>query len=344
MDKLIVMAKGVSPFGSSVKFDKLDVDAIKKVNGVEEVVGFYAVSAEVEFNKEKRYAYAVGGDFKEHKTLFEELMTVEIIAGDSLSSNDKSKAVLGYNYQFADKIFSKPINLGDKIKVNGNYFTVAGFYGAVGSPDDDSHVYVTEAAAEDVLGATSYSEIFARVSPGENSTKIAGDVTKGLRTHRNQQKGNEDFFAQTFEQVIQTFTAVLNVIIAVVVLIALISVIVASVNIMNTMYASILERTKEIGIFKAIGAKNSEILAIFMIESGMLSLIGGIIGIIIGFLIAKTAGMIISATGYGFLQPFFNWQMVFSILLFSFLIGLIAGFLPARNASRLKPVEALRYE
>lgn len=343
-DKLIVMAKSASFTGGSVKFDKSDIDTIKKVNGVEEVMGMYTISAEVEYDKEKRYVYLIGADFKEHRTLIEELTTVKIIAGDSLSSNEKSKAVLGYNYQFANKIFSKPIKLSDKIKVNGNYLTVTGFYDSVGSADDDSHVYITEVAAEEVFGATSYAEIMVRVSPGENATKVAEDTAKELRKHRNQKKGAEDFFVQTFEQVIATFTTILNVIIAVVVLIAVISVIVASVNIMNTMYASILERTKEIGIFKAIGARNSEILWIFMMESGILSLTGGVIGLVLGFAIAKIAGAIIASAGYGFFSPFFSWQMVASILSFSLVVGLIAGFLPSYRGSKLSPVEALRYE
>jgi len=343
-DKIIVMAKGMSPMGSSVKFDKFDINTIEGVNGVAEVMGMYAISAEVEYNKEKRYAYLIGGDFKKHRTLLEELTTVEIIVGDPLSSNEKSKAVLGYNYQFADKIFSKPLKLGDKIIVNGHPLTISGFYGAVGTPDDDSQIYVTEVAAEGVFRATSYTEIFVRTSPGENATKVAEDVAKELRKHRNQKKGAEDFFVQTFEQVIATFTSILNVIIAVVILIAVISVIVASVNIMNTMYASILERTKEIGIFKAIGARNSEILWIFMTESGILSLTGGIIGVILGFAIAKIGGSIIASAGYGFFAPYFNWQMVASILLFSFAVGIIAGFLPSHKASKLSPVEALRYE
>lgn len=343
-DKLIVMARGISPIGSSVKFDKFDVDAIKKVNGVEEVVGFYSISAEIEYNNEKRYTYVIGGDFKEHRKLIEELTTVEIISGDALSSNEKLKAVLGYNYQFADKIFSKPLKVGDRIIVNGHPLTISGFYGAVGTPDDDSQIYITETAAEEVFGATSYSEIFVRVSPGENATKIAEDVTKELRSHRNQKKGAEDFFVQTFEQAIMTFTTILNVVIAVVLLIAVISVVVASVNIMNTMYASILERTKEIGIFKAIGARNSEILTIFVIESGILSLIGGVLGFAIGFLIAQVAGIIIGQAGYGFLKPYFTWLLTAQIISFAFLVGVAAGILPAYNASKLRPVESLRYE
>lgn len=343
-DKLIVMARGISPMGSSIKFDKSDVDAIGGVNGAEEVMGLYAISAEVEYGKEKRYTYLLGGDFKKHRLLIEELTTVRIISGDALSSDEKSKAVLGYNYQFPDKVFSKAVKLGDKIKANGNYLTVSGFYDSIGNPQDDSQIYVTEVASRELFGAESYTEIFIRVSPGKNATKVAEDVTKELRTHRNQKKGAEDFFVQTFEQVIATFNTILNVIIAVVILIGVISVIVASVNIMNTMYASILERTKEIGIFKAIGARNSEILWIFMTESGILSLTGGIIGIVLGFAIAKIGGSIIASAGYGFFVPYFSWQMVASILLFSFAVGIIAGFLPSYRASKLSPVEALRYE
>lgn len=342
-DKLIVMAKGMSPTGEAI-IDKSDIDFIKKVNGVEEVVGMYLISAEVEYNKQKKYAFLSGADMKEHRALMEELMTVKLFSGEQLSGSEKSKAIFGYNYMIPNKIFSKGAKLGEKIKVNGIDLTIAGFYDTIGNPSDDSNIYITDTAAEELFGSKKFTEVFIRASPGENTTQLADDITKSLRTHRNQKKGEEDFFVQTFEQVIATFSTVLNVIVAVVLLIAAISVLVASVNIMNTMYASIIERTKEIGIFKAIGARNSEILLIFVIESGILGLIGGIIGFSIGFALAKTAGIIISYSGYGFLTPFFSWQLVLSILSFSFLIGVAAGILPAYRASKLSPVEALRYE
>jgi putative ABC transport system permease protein len=245
---------------------------------------------------------------------------------------------------FPDKFFTKPLKVGDRIKVNGQYLDIIGFYGEVGSPSDDTQIYITEVAAEELFGIKSYYTIIGRVSLGKNATEVAEDITDALRRHRNQKKGSETFFAQTFEQVIATFTVVLNVIIAVVILIALISVIVAGVNIMNTMYASILERTKEIGIFKAIGARNEEILYIFMIEAGILSLIGGVIGVLLGMAIAKVGGVIIASAGYAAFKPYFSANLIISILLFSFLVGIISGILPAYNASKLKPVEALRYE
>ena len=165
-----------------------------------------------------------------------------------------------------------------------------------------------------------------------------------MRDHRHQKIGNEDFFVQTFEQIIATFSSILNVITAVVILIAFISIFVAAVNIINTMYTSILERTKEIGIFKAIGSKNRDILLIFVIESGILSLVGGVLGVILGYIVSSFAGNMISAAGYSVFTPLFTWQLVAGSLLFAFFIGILSGLLPAYVASRLKPIDALRYE
>ena len=149
---------------------------------------------------------------------------------------------------------------------------------------------------------------------------------------------------QTFEDALATFGVVINVINGVLFLIALISLIVASVNIMNTMYTAVLERTKEIGVMKAIGATNEEILLIFVFESGFLGFLGGLIGVIIGYAISVTGGDIAAASGYALLKPIFPWYLIMGCLLFATLVGTGAGLLPARQASRQRPVDALRYE
>jgi putative ABC transport system permease protein len=153
-----------------------------------------------------------------------------------------------------------------------------------------------------------------------------------------------NFGVQTFEDVLETFTNIIGILNGILVLIALISVVVAAVNIANTMYTSILERTQEIGIMKSIGAKNSFILFIFMAESGILGLIGGTIGIMFGYLIARVGGAITAAQGLGFIRPSFPAWLVIGCLLFAFLVGSLSGLLPAIQASKLKPVDALRYE
>ena len=114
---------------------------------------------------------------------------------------------------------------------------------------------------------------------------------------------------------------------------------------MNTMYTSVLERTKEIGIMKALGARNSQIMWLFLIESGLYGLGGGVIGAVIGIGFAKLTELIFTiAVGPAFLAVKIDWLLVFGTLLFSFLAGCISGIALARSASKQKPVDSLRYE
>ena len=114
---------------------------------------------------------------------------------------------------------------------------------------------------------------------------------------------------------------------------------------MNTMYTSVLQRTKEIGIMKAIGAKNSHILYLFLVESGLYGVGGGLIGVTIGIGFAKlTEFAFVQAVGPAFLVIKIDWILVLGTLGFSFLIGVLSGIAPARRASKLNPVDSLRYE
>jgi len=138
---------------------------------------------------------------------------------------------------------------------------------------------------------------------------------------------------------------VLDIVQAVLVGIAAISLLVGGIGIMNTMYTSVVERTKEIGIMKAIGARNEDILYIFLFEAGLLGLVGGLIGVIIGFGLSKGAEYIATISlGTNLLQASVDIWLVLGALLFSFVVGIASGVLPAYQASKLKPVDALRYE
>jgi len=128
-------------------------------------------------------------------------------------------------------------------------------------------------------------------------------------------------------------------------LISSISLLVGGVGIMNTMYTSVLERTREIGIMKAIGARNSDILQIFLIEAGIYGLIGGAVGAFFGLAISKSAEIIASYyLGTGMFYASMSWWLIIGALAFSFFVGVISGVAPAKHASSLKPVDALRYE
>ena len=183
-----------------------------------------------------------------------------------------------------------------------------------------------------------------RADKNVKTADLSEKITEKFRKHKDQKKGEETFFVQTFEDALKTFSDVLGVLNGVLFLIALISLIVATVNIMNTMFTAVMERTTEIGIMKSIGAKNSTVLKIFMFESGIIGLIGGITGITIGFIIASIGGNAAAASGFSLLKPIFPSILVIGCLLFALVTGIIAGYLPSRKASRLKPVDALRYE
>ena len=170
-------------------------------------------------------------------------------------------------------------------------------------------------------------------------------IEEKLRKYKGQKEGEEDFYVQTFEEIMAMFGSVINILNGILVLIALISLFVASVNITNTMYTAVLERTKEIGIMKSVGAKNSDILTLFLIESGLLGLVGGLIGVGVGAGIGKSVEYIaLTQLGTPFLQASISLELVLGALLFSFVVGSFSGVLPAIQASRMRPVEALRHE
>ena len=110
------------------------------------------------------------------------------------------------------------------------------------------------------------------------------------------------------------------------------------------MYTSVLERTREIGIMKSIGARNSDILYLFLIESAIIGFIGGVIGVLLGSGIAYLTGFIAKGAGFSLLKIVLDWRIVVFGLIFAVILGMFSGFLPARQASKLSPVDALRYE
>ncbi len=349
-DKLIAQPKGFGPPGStSTHLTKDDLDFIKKQNGVSEATGAIVRQSEVKIDQRKlgKWVFIMGipTEPNEQRLMEEAFAGYGILKGRTVKKGDENTAVLGYNYMIADKIFSKPLQLGDNIFIKGNSFDIAGFYEEIGNPNDDANVYVTNDAMKELFDAgDEYEYMFIRTEKGANPTEVADRLEEKLRKKKGQKEGEEDFYVQSFEQLMETFGTILLVLNSILVIIAGISVVVAAVNIMNTMYTAVLERTKEIGIMKSIGARNSTILLIFFIESGFLGLIGGAFGMLIGFGLAKLGAIAIAAAGYSFLQPYFPWWLIAGCLAFSFMVGSASGFFPAMAASKLKPVDALRYE
>jgi len=185
--------------------------------------------------------------------------------------------------------------------------------------------------------------IIAKAEDEKDLEKITEAIETELRQDRNLKEGEEDFEVQTPIESLETVSTIINVVNIVVGGIAAISLLVGGIGIANTMFTSVLERRKEIGVMKAIGAKNKSILTIFIIESAFLGFVGGLVGVIIGLLLALgVSSLANSSLGETIFTLSPSPIFLASTLLFSVLIGVISGIIPALQASRLNPVEALR--
>lgn len=349
-DKFIVQAKGVGAPGidQTVKLFDDDVEAVEKTKGVAELAAYYFRSFEVEKDGKKVYVYGIAHNGENlPKQLMIELNSISgIEVGRDLKKGETGKTVLGYNYGLKDKVFEKPVKLGDKILINGRKLEVIGFYPSVGNPQDDTNVFVTDEELKLMFSDEdlSYAMIIGRVANKDKIDATIEDIEKSLRRERGLKEGKEDFYVQSFQELIDQFSTALDIIIGFIVLIALISVIVSAVNTTNTMVTSVLERTKEIGIMKAVGARNSVIRNIFLFESSLLGLVAGVLGITAGYICTEIGKAALIGVGYGFLQPHYSPMLFFGAILFSTVVGTISGVAVAIQASKQNPVDSLRYE
>jgi len=168
------------------------------------------------------------------------------------------------------------------------------------------------------------------------------DIEKLLRKRRDVKVGEEDFEVSTPAAALETVNQVLLGVQLFIAMIALISVVVGAIGIINTMTTSVLERKKQIGIMKAIGARNKDIFYLFFIESGLMGLIGGIIGVTIGVIVGYVGTIGINQFLGADVQPTIQWGLVVYSLIGSFILGSISGIWPALSAAKKKPVEALK--
>ncbi len=250
-------------------------------------------------------------------------------------------AVLGKTV--AENLFEGAEPIGEYIKIRRASFQVIGIMSEKGSSgwrdEDDVILVPLKTAQKRLFGVNYVSQINVEVKSEDEMEKTTSEITSLLRKRHRIREGDENDFnvrSQTeilsmIQETSQTFTLLLGGI-------AIVSLIVGGIGIMNIMFVSVTERTREIGIRKAIGAKERNILSQFLIEAIIMSLSGGMIGIIIGILIGKV------------ISQFGDWPTVITmesvLLSFSFAvaIGLFFGFYPARKAAKLNPIDALRYE
>src|SRR3989344_8169833 len=350
-DKFFVQAKGQAgppgASGNAVRLTQDDVETVESMSGVQEVAYFVIGNTKIEYDDDERYYLTMGIPIEDKQKfdLVFETFGLEPDDGRMLKKGDKKKALVGYNYRHRN-LFDKPVEAGDEILLNGDAFEVAGVLAAVGNPSDDQQIYISIQDFKELFNSGDRVDfIMAQVKSGENITLVAQETERKLRKARDVSEKTQDFDISTPEEILSTFSAVLNGITGFLLIVGLISAVVGGIGIANTMYTSVLERKKEIGTMKAIGAQNKDILWIFVIEAGILGLVGGVFGVLVGIGIAKSIEYAIQVyVGADLLRASLNVWLIIISLAFGVGVGVLSGFLPSWQASALKPVDTLRYE
>jgi putative ABC transport system permease protein len=250
----------------------------------------------------------------------------------------------------ADKLFDRHEGItGETVRIEGQPFRVLGVMekkggSAFGSQDNVIFVPMTTARARIVQRANDRVDaIIAQASSAEEVGLATEEISSVLRARHRTALGEDDFTVFTQADFLETAASVTGVLTIFLGGIAAISLLVGGIGIMNIMLVSVAERTREIGLRKALGARKRDILIQFLAESSMLSLLGGIVGIFLGWLISFIVGQVAAANNVVF-TPSIRMSDILLATLFSAAVGLFFGIYPANRASSLQPVEALRHE
>ncbi|MFA5076806.1 MAG: ABC transporter permease [Candidatus Micrarchaeia archaeon] len=331
---------GPSTMATSGKLYMKDVGEIKKLASVDLISPIITQRASLGFKGKDITSSITGVEPDIAGQISKEVADVE--AGRWLTSSDRNVVVLGND--IAQKSFGKDVvSVNSYVYIDNHQYRVIGVLKKSGSSfaSTDSSVFVNFQDAQDLFASTlakdEVSAIRLTVKDDADVELVAGEIEDKLRNLHRVREGEEDFGLITpdfINSTVGTITSLLTVFLGA---IAAISLVVGGVGIMNTMFMAVVERTKEIGTLKAIGASSKEILSIFLIESGAIGMVGGVLGALFAIallLVVKNFSVPV------YIDPF----VVSGAFAFSFLIGLASGFIPSWNASKVSPLEALRYE
>lgn len=351
-DRLVVTnaEAGFGPPGSTTikKLTEHDQDIIENVPGVVATIPRLIRVTAVEYNRRKQFIFT--GSLPREQEQIEfiyETFQLKAASGRLLKAGERGSVMVGSELvaHFAQEAhFGKEIHVGTHLKIQGEDFEVAAILAPSGNVQLNFAVFMHEEDMKEILDIKDETDlIIVRTISADRSEKIAEEITRKLRKDRHQKESEEDFSVQTPSAVIATVTTILDAVNIVVSGIAAIALLIGAIGVSNTMFTSVLERRKEIGVMKAVGARNKDILSLFILESGLLGLLGGVLGALVGVAIALgSASAANAALGTTLLRASFSFQLIAGAVLFTFLLGIIAGLIPAWQASRLPPVEALR--
>lgn len=346
------MPQGLSDFAEvyTESLKDREADAIKNKNNVRgdnEVSPFVYMNETVSYGNEKMRTMIEGAD-----QLWMDILDINVEEGVMFTEEDIKQmsrvAVIGHNVK--EELFGDSDAIGERVKIKDQNIKIIGVLPPIGVKmmmNIDDIITMPYTTVQKVLmGISHYHAILVRAESEDMVPGIVQDIKDTIREmHNITDPDKDDFHVGTMEDAMQTIGSVTSALALLLIAIAAISLVVGGVGIMNIMLVSVTERTREIGLRKAIGATRQDIITQFLMESIILTTIGGIVGITLGAALAWIIGWGIREFG-----GFVSWQFHFPISAV-FLgigvagsVGLIFGLYPAKKAANKSPIEALRYE
>jgi len=340
---IVVTPSGISAAASFMptqgKLYLDDYERVKRLGAVEYITPVITGRTYAKYKKDEISLSAFGVEPEVFKQV---TGTIELEEGRFLTDSDRKSVVVGYN--IAKEQFDEEVRVGSVIYLSEERYTVVGVLKKTGSSftNFDDAVFIPFEEAEDmfsdIMAEDEITAIRLTVKEGDDPEEVAEEIETILLSAHKVSEDEKDFNVITSAFINEQLNEITGVLSLFMGAIASISLIVGGVGISNTMFMSVIERTKEIGTIKAIGATPSEIERLFLVESSLIGFFGGLAGLALAFILI----VIIDASG--FVPAVFIPWVAGGALLFSATVGILAGYFPARQAAKLDPIEALRYE
>ena len=323
-----------------------DISDITRISGIKEVSTQLSGSGILRFNSLNVIVTLVGMDIDVMDITYD---YKDLESGELLDVGDQNKCLIGYNV--AHEYFDNDISVGSRIKINDEKIIVNGIFlkmGSGGIASTDDYVLLTSRDFKEITGESNISSATIQVYDVNEVEFIADEIERVI----NENHGDDEFASATsMSSILESIQNIIGIIQMMLIAIASIALIVASIGIMNTMLTSVMERTREIGIMKAIGAENKDVMLIFIIEGVIVSTIGGIIGIALGIFGSQGLAEILSMQGTAgggpsnmTLMPVITIGAIALAVGVSLIVGVLSSLYPAWKAARMSPIEAVRYE
>ena len=329
--------------GDDPELNNRDILVIEGIENIKQVSPKVSSKQEVIYSSKQADVTIVGLNYED----WDVLVDTDVESGRGLAASDVYSAVIGE--KVANNVF-EDMQINRQMMIEGKTFRIVGIL------EEGNSIYIPLRSVEDVLDDKEdgvYDSLIVSLIVSDLVANSTTDIEKKLMMSRGiLQEKEKDFTVSNMLSMQESISATLDTLALFLGAIAAISLLVGGIGIANTMFTSVLEKTKEIGIMKAIGAQNKDIMHIFLFNSGLIGLVGGLGGVVLGSITSVLIGSVGGVTGGEggrgvsamFSSTALSWELVIFALFFSIIIGMIAGAIPAYGASKLKPVDALRYQ